>query len=117
MSRLFRNRWFALLWMVTTIASASLFVSDEGGAAKLLDTAEQIRTQRQQLQHLQRSSVQLVEAEAEDAALPVLLPAGDLNADPHDPQPGDVFIDAVSGRRVRIVGRSSSAEPVTSDPH
>ena len=116
MSQLFRNRWFALLWLASTLASASLFVGDDGGAEKLRDTAEQIRAQRQQLQNASTHSSHVTEADSGDAAPPLLLPAGDLGADPNDPKPGDVFIDAVSGRRVRIVGRQSSAEPVAADP-
>ncbi len=115
MSMLFRNRWFALLWLAMTLASASLFVGDDGGAAKLLDSAKQIRTQREQLQQIPPSSSRLVEAEAGDSPPPVLLPAGDLDADPLNPKPGDVFIEAVSGRRVRIVGREASAAQVPAE--
>ena len=112
MSQLFRNRWLALLWLATTLFSASLFVGDDGGAEKLHDTAEQIRAQRQQLQAVPTPSSRMIQAEQDGTATPLLLPADDLDADPHNPKPGDVFIDAVSGRRVRIVARETSAEPL-----
>lgn len=115
MSMLFRNRWFALLWLAMTVASASLFVGEDGGAAKLLDSAKQIRTQREQLQNVLPVSSQLVESETSDFTQPVLLPGGDLDADPHNAKPGDVFIDAVSARRVRIVGREASVTQVPTE--
>ena len=98
-----------------TLASASVFVGDDGGAAKLIDTAEQIRTGRQQLDQAAQSTPTVIESEPEEPSLPMLLPAGDLNADPRDPQPGDVFIDALSGRKVQIVAREGSAGPVDPD--
>lgn len=116
MSQLFRNRWFALLWMALTVASASFFVGEDGGAAKLLDSAEQIRTERQQLESAALSSPHESANEAEESPMPVLLPADDLNADPLNPKPGDVFIEAVSGQRVRIVGPAVPAPAIPADP-
>jgi hypothetical protein len=61
------------------------------------------------------TSSHVIEAAPVDTTLPLLLPAGDLNADPQNPKPGDVFIDAVSGRRVQIIAREASTVPVATE--
>ena len=110
---MFRNRWLALLWVAVTAASASLFVGEDGGVERLTESARQIQAQRTALA-AEPVSVP-VEADPVEPVLPPLLPAGE-GGDPANPQVGDVFIDPVSGNRVRVVGRSASAAYVPDSP-
>jgi hypothetical protein len=109
LSLLFRNRWFALLYLAMTIASAAFFVGEQGGAALVRDSANQIRTERERLQNPSPSTPHVFEAEVDEGAMPMLLPGDDPKADPQNPKPGDEFIDAMSGERVKIVSREEAA--------
>lgn len=44
---LFRNRWAALLWAGSVMASMALFVSEDGGSKQIEAAAKQIKAQRQ----------------------------------------------------------------------
>lgn len=44
---LFRNRWAALLWAGSVMASMALFVSEDGGSQQVEAAAKQIKAQRQ----------------------------------------------------------------------
>lgn len=46
MRLLFRNRWIALLWATSVMASMAAFVSEDGGTAQVQAAAEQIRAQK-----------------------------------------------------------------------
>ena len=43
----FRNRWIALLWAGSVMASMALFVSEDGGSKQIETAAKQIKAQRQ----------------------------------------------------------------------
>lgn len=111
---LFRNRWFAVGYVVLTLVSASLFVGRNGGADKLAQTTKQLQAQRAMLsQGAATATVPLpsTEPSTEPAGeVPLLRAVPGSNADPANPQVGDVFINPVTGQRVRAVRREDAGE-------
>lgn len=111
---LFRNRWFAVGYVVLTLVSASLFVGRNGGADKLAQTTKQLQAQRAMLsQGAATATVPLPSpepsAETPDQ-VPLLRAVSGSHADPANPQVGDVFINPVTGQRVRAVRREDAGE-------
>ena len=116
-SLLFRNRWFAVGYVALTIASASLFVGSDGGADKLAQTTKQLQAQRAAFS---QASARLQAAPATPppgrpspaptTTLPLLQALPGSNADPAHPKVGDVFINPVTGDRVRAVRREDAGK-------
>lgn len=106
---MFRKPWLLVLWVAGILFSVSNFVGEGGGVDQIATSAEQIRAQRASLSQPPAPVVQAAEPDLAAPALPPLLPADDPHADPHNPEVGDVFLDPVSGHRVRIVERTQSA--------
>lgn len=107
MSLLFRNRWFAAGWVALTLISVSVFAGKDGGADVIAQGAGQIRAQRSALK--QDVEAPPIVARSTEPAKPVMpkfeaLPGS--MADPANPQVGDVFVDPLTGRRMRAVRRS-----------
>jgi DNA-binding transcriptional MocR family regulator len=120
-SLLFRNRWFAIGYVALTLVSASLFVSQDGGADKLAQTTKQLQAQRAQFAqqalpsapppaapsppeqgpNVIANTAAPTAAAISDAAL--LRPLPGSNADPARPKAGDEFINSVTGQRVRAI--------------
>lgn len=115
---LFRNRWFAVGYVVLTLVSASLFVGRNGGADKLAQTTKQLQAQRAMLSQgaatataTATATVPSTEPSTEPAGeVPLLRAVPGSNADPANPQVGDVFINPVTGQRVRAVRREDAGE-------
>ncbi|MEO5586601.1 MAG: hypothetical protein ABIQ81_02795 [Novosphingobium sp.] len=104
-SLLFRNRWAALGWAALTLASVAAFVSTGGGADMITRSIRQIETQRKIL------AVPPAPARAVMVARPEPLPLQPIPGqpgDPANPKLGDVFIDPVTGQRLRVVRRSAT---------
>jgi hypothetical protein len=129
-SLLFRNRWFAMGYVGITVASASLFVSQDGGADKLAETTKQVQVQRAMLsQPVIPSAAPRVEPSPSEPnpailsnqaspAAALLRPLPGSNADPAHPQVGDVFINPLTGQRVRAMRPEDAAgyEPAFPEP-
>ncbi len=112
-SLLFRNRWFAVGWAVLTLASVSMFVGREGGADQLARSAEQLQTHRTLLSGaaapIELPSRQMSEEPGPLPPTPLLLPMAGSTADPENPRVGDVFVNPVTGQKVRAIRREDAA--------
>lgn len=117
-SLLFRNRWFAVGYVVVTLISASVFVGQGGGAQQLAQTTRQLQAQRAAYSAEVVRPV-VVKTAPPPSPQPSLEPApeGPLlqalpgsNADPANPKIGDVFVNLVTGQRVRAVRREDAGK-------
>jgi hypothetical protein len=54
---IFRNRWIALIWAVSTLASIALFVTRGGGSDKVESAVSQIRAQRASIEAQQNPAL------------------------------------------------------------
>jgi hypothetical protein len=128
-SLLFRNRWFALGYVVLTLVSASLFVGHGGGADRLAQTTRQLRAQRAMYSAANATSGKVPLSQPMDApavppspsgepasGLPLLQALPGSDADPANPKVGDVFIDSVTGQRVRAVRREDAGKYQPASP-
>jgi hypothetical protein len=107
---LFRNRWFAVGYVVLTLVSASLFVGRDGGADRLAQTTRQLKAQRAALSAPPPAPVPtVITVAAPTAAVPALQAVAGSDADPAHPRVGDVFINPLTGQRVRAVRREDAA--------
>ena len=116
-SLLFRNRWFAVGYVVLTLVSASLFVGQGGGAQQLAQTTKQLQAQRKMYSEAAvRPTAPTVmlpspQPSAEPtSAIPLLQALPGSNADPANPKIGDVFINPITGQRVRAVRREDAGK-------
>jgi hypothetical protein len=112
-SLLFRNRWFAVGWVVLTLVSVTIFVGREGGAEHLVRSAEELQTQRALLSGaaapIELTAPQMSEEPA-PRPTPLLLPVAGSTSDPANPRVGDVFVNPVTGQKVRVVRRENAAK-------
>jgi hypothetical protein len=124
-SLLFRNRWFAVGYVAVTLASVSLFVGRDGGADKLAQTTKQLQAQRAayseaaaRLEAAPMTSPAPQPSAAPASELPLLQALPGSNADPANPKIGDVFINPLTGDRVRAVRREDAGkyQPAFPDP-
>lgn len=107
LSLLFRNRWFAVAWLGTTLVSASIFVTG-GSVQAIKDSVRKMQAQRKEAERpvVAPPVVIHIPKPAEPAA-PIgfeALPGS--SADPAQPKVGDVFVDPKTVQRVRAVRRS-----------
>lgn len=116
-SLLFRNRWFAVGYVVLTLVSVSLFVGQGGGAQQLARTTKQLQAQRAMYSKAAvRPTTTIVtlpspQPSAEPtAAIPLLQALPGSDADPANPKIGDVFVNPVTGQRVRAVRREDAGK-------
>jgi hypothetical protein len=112
---LFRNRWFAVGYVALTIVSASLFVGQGGGAQRLAQTTKQLQAQRKIYSEAAvRAAATPSPAPQPTAALlvqtPLLQALPGSSADPANPKIGDVFVNPVTGQRVRSVRREDAGK-------
>lgn len=125
-SLLFRNRWFAVAWVVLMLVSVSIFAGKDGGAQQLAQSAKLVREQREAIERpvvptpvssLPVSSspalpqqVVIRAPDLQNAELSQLEPIPGSGADLADPRVGDVFVNPVTGHRMRVVRRSEYRE-------
>lgn len=113
-SLLFRNRWFAVGWAVLTLVSVTIFVGREDGAEHLVRSAEQLQTHRALLSGaaapIELPAPQMSEEPAPRPPTPLLLPVAGSTSDPANPRVGDVFVNPVTGQKVRVVRREDAAK-------
>ncbi len=114
---LFRNRWFAVGYVVLTLVSASLFVRQGGGAQQLAQTTRQLQAQRKMYTEASLRppatvvAVLAPEPNLERAAqTPLLRALPGSAADPTNPKIGDVFVNPLTGQRVRAVKREDAGK-------
>jgi hypothetical protein len=110
---LFRNRWFAVGYVALTLVSASLFVGRGGGADELAQTMKQLQAQRAMLSHPSVAAVVRLPAphpNAGPARETLLQPVPGSTADQANPRVGDVFVNPVTGQRIRAVKREDAGK-------
>lgn len=109
-SLLFRNRWFAVGWAVLTLVSVTIFVGREGGAEHLVRSAEQLQTHRALLSGAAAPIELPAPQMSEEPPTPLLLPVAGSTSAPANPRVGDVFVNPVTGQKVRVVRREDAAK-------
>ncbi|MDB5723837.1 MAG: hypothetical protein JWQ16_591 [Novosphingobium sp.] len=110
---LFRNRWFAVGYVALTLVSASLFVGHGGGVDELARTTKQLQVQRAMLSQPSVAPVVRLPAPHPNVGPTretLLQSVPGSNADPANPQVGDVFVNPVTGQRVRAVKREDAGK-------
>lgn len=106
-SLLFRNRWFALIWAGLTLLSVVAFAGKDGGATQIGQSIDQLKAKRAALAKDTTAAPVIVgPARVADRPRPAYsaleaLPGSD--ADPRDPQVGEVFVNPVTSQRFRAV--------------
>ena len=91
---IFRNRWFALIWVSGMLVSLATFFGEGGGHEKLDQAAAQLRENKQGLVAISQPRPIVAEPVEAEAAEPA----------PRDAQPGDVVIGP-DGRQYKVVRR------------
>lgn len=117
-SLLFRHRRFALGWAALTLGAAAIFASEDGGAERLAESARQVRVQRQLLESpaVPQAPPPSLPDDPVEPDLPLLWAVPGSSADPANPKVGDVFVDPISGERVRAVRRADADAAVPAFP-
>ena len=93
---MFRNRWFALLFVALTLAGVTTLVGTEQGHGAIQDATDQIAQQKAQAEQL-TSATQDAPSLADDTADSVVMAADEDLIDPaegEDPTPIDEFAAA-----------------------
>lgn len=87
--------------------SVAVFASKDGGAGLIQSSAERIRAQRTALKtEIEAPPVVARPTQPAKPAFQRLEVLPGSNADPANPQVGDVFVDPLTGQRMRAVRRS-----------
>lgn len=97
---LFRNRYFALIWVALTLFGAAAFVGDGGGREQLDAAAQRLQAQQKALEAPSAGHTFAAEEEEQpEDPLPEVVPDGD------DPQ----YMTGPNGERYRVLNEEEVA--------
>lgn len=91
---LFRNRWFALGWVILTLVSAGGFVAEGGGLSKVSEAREDIRARQHRIgtDAPAETNVLTIEEDDEDDAAGTPGPAASSAADDAEAESDDYVV-------------------------